>query len=215
VATGVAVNTLITGGWAVPTQEMVDSYEAGDLRKSVSIGVIEGVQIGDNDLQYEAVRDVNGYTPPPGKDFHYFVKKYFHPPYELQMNTNENWPVFRYADALLLLAECLVEQNRSGEAVPYVNQVRNRAGLGGLTAVTKEDVANERRHELAFENHRWTDLIRTGTAIEVMTDFGEEMKSIHSFLLPSDFIITEDKLLYPIPYREMEVNSELVQNPGY
>lgn len=215
VATGVAVNNLTQGGWAIPTQEMVDSYEDGDLRLSVSIGVVEGIQVSDNELKYEAVKDIIGYVPETDKDYHYFIKKYFHPPYELQFNTDENWPVFRYADALLLLAESLVEQNKHNEALPYINQVRSRAGLPDLSEATKENVASERRHELAFEAHRWTDLVRTGKAIEVMSEFGNRMKNIHSFLQPGDFNITENKLLYPIPFREMEVNSELVQNAGY
>jgi len=113
------------------------------------------------------------------------------------------------------LAECLVEQSKAGEALPYINQVRSRAGLAPLTTVTKDDVANEMRHELAFENHRWTDLIRTGKAIEVMTSFGVEMKKLYPFLLPTAFNVTNDKLIYPFYYREMDTNKNLVQNPGY
>lgn len=62
-------------------------------------------------------------------------------------NTDDNWPVYRYSDALLLLAECLVEQGKAGEAVTFVNQVRQRAGLKALSMVNADIVAKERRHE--------------------------------------------------------------------
>jgi hypothetical protein len=214
IATGIAVNNLIAGGWNVPTQEMVDSYEYGDLRLQASVGVIEGTQNGDN-FTYEAVKDVVGYTPTAGKTYYYFIKKYLHPPYESQFNTNDNWPVYRYSDALLLLAECLVEQGKNNEALPFLNQVRSRAALPALSEATMENIANERRHELAFENHRWTDLIRTGQAIEVMNAFGNRMKSLYGFIPLTAFNVTENRLIYPIPYRELQINNQLVQNPGY
>ena len=64
----------------------------------------------------------------------------------------------------------------AGDAAPYVNQVRARAGLPAVTTINAEVVANERRHELAFENHRWYDLLRTGKAIEVMTAYGQNVQ---------------------------------------
>jgi len=203
-----------SGGWNVPTKEMINSYESGDKRLNASVAVAEGSLAGEQ-FTASAVKDVAGYIPTTGKDYFYFVKKYYHPPYAQGLNTGDNFPIYRYSGALLLLAECLVEQNKAGEALPYINQVRARAGLAPLTAVTKDDVANEMRHELAFENHRWTDLIRTGKAIEVMTKFGVEMKKLYPFLLPTAFNVTNDKLIYPFYYREMNTNKNLVQNPGY
>ncbi len=203
-----------SGGWNVPTQEMVDSYETGDNRLNASIAVAEGIQTGDN-FFFESLKNVVGYTPTPGKTYYYFVRKYLWPPYSKEFNTDSNWPVFRYADALLLLAECLVEQNKADDALPYLNAVRERAGLDNLDVATKENIADERRHELAFENHRWTDLIRTGQAIEKMTAFGQTMKSLYGWILPSAFNVTENRFIYPIPYREMQINTNLTQNPGY
>ena len=106
-------------------------------------------------------------------------------------------------------------QNRANEALPYVNDVRHRAGLLPVSTVTAEVVANERRHELAFENHRWYDLIRTGKAIEVMTEHGKRMKALYSYLLEATYKIDKNDLLYPIPLREIQVNHLLTQNPGY
>ncbi|MGV8133718.1 MAG: RagB/SusD family nutrient uptake outer membrane protein [Mangrovibacterium sp.] len=99
--------------------------------------------------------------------------------------------------------------------LPYLNQVRVRAGLPLLTEANKENVAAEMRHELAFENHRWTDLIRNGNAIEIMNAKGVRMKALYGWLLPNTFNVTENRLIYAIPFREIQINSNLVQNPGY
>jgi len=203
-----------SGGWNVPTQEMVDSYENGDLRLPASIAVAQGTLNGES-FTTETVKSSAGFTPTTGKPFFYFIKKYLHGPYAVEWNTDDNWPVYRYSGALLLLAECLLEQNKAAEALPYINQVRNRAGLTPLSVVTKENVANEMRHELAFENHRWTDLIRTGKAVEKLNAKGVRMKALYGWLLPNTFNVTENRLKYAIPFREMLINNKLVQNPGY
>jgi hypothetical protein len=214
---GIAANNYAytSGGWVVPTQEMVESYEAGDKRLSASIAVAEGLEDASEQFICEAVKDIAGYTPTPGKAYHYFVRKYYHPPYTFALKAGDNFPLYRYSGALLLLAECLVEQGRNSEALPWLNKVRERAGLEALAVATAENVADEMRHELAFENHRWTDLIRTGKAVEVMNRFGEQMKSLYPWILPSAFNVTKERLLYPFHFRELQVNNELVQNPGY
>lgn len=211
---GVSASNYTTAGWNVPTQEMIDSYEVGDKRLNASVAVAEGVLDGEQ-FTADAVKNVVGFTPTTGKGYFYFVTKYYHPPYSQGYNTSDNFPVYRYSGALLLLAECLLEQNKAAEALPYLNQVRVRAGLGTLTVATKEDVAKEMRHELAFENHRWTDLIRTGKAIEVMTKHGQEMKRLYPWILPTAFNVTKERLIYPFHVRELDVNKNLVQNPGY
>ncbi|MBK0378447.1 RagB/SusD family nutrient uptake outer membrane protein [Mucilaginibacter segetis] len=209
-----ARGSLSSGGWNVPTQEMVDSYETGDLRLPASIGVAEGT-VNNEVLTTTAVKSPVDYTPAPGLSYYYFIKKYLHPPYQVEYNTDDNFPVFRYSGALLLLAECLIDENKNAEALPYLNRVRQRAGLPALSQATKLNVANEMRHELAFENHRWTDLIRNGMAIDVITAKGERLKAKYGFLLPNTFLINENRLIYAIPFREIQINSKLTQNPGY
>ena len=206
----------IFSGWNVPTQEMVDSYEPGDKRIGVSIAVVEGTISGVEDFTATAIKSPVGYKPASGTNFRYMIKKYYHPPYIAEFNTPDDWPVFRYSGAMLLLAECLVDENKNSEALPYLNAVRSRAGLAALSDATKENVANETRHELAFENHRWTDLIRTGEAIPVCTAKGDSLKAAYQWLLPTSFNVTQDKLIYPIPARELQINPLLLpQNPGY
>ena len=219
ILTGTADNNVTNGGWDVPNQELIDSYETGDLRLPASVKIIEGTLNG-GDVSYDpvtilAIREIGSYTPEPGKVYFPYIAKFVHGPYTKPFNTGENWPVYRYADALLLLAECLVQEGKSADALPFINQVRVRAGLPNATAATIETVLNERRHELAFENQRFTDLVRTGKAIAVMTAYGIRMKSMYTFLPARSFNITEDRLIYPIPYRETQINSELIQNQGY
>lgn len=204
-----------SGGWCVPTDEMIKSYEAGDKRLSASVAVAEGIADASEQFMCSEVKEVVGYTPAAGKDFRYFVKKYYHPPYSFSLRAGDNFPIYRYGGALLLLAECLTEQGKNAEALPYVNQVRARAGLNPLATVTKDIVANEMRHELAFESHRWTDLVRTGKAIEVMNAHGKEMKKLYPWIHPAAYNVTAEKLVYAFPKREMDVNIQLVQNPGY
>ena len=62
-----------------------------------------------------------------------FVLKYLHQHTAFGI-TNDNWPVYRYSEVLLLLAEALNEQGKSTEALTYLNQVRTRAGLGNITS---------------------------------------------------------------------------------
>lgn len=197
--TGVSGNNQGFGGWNTPTDDLIAAYEPGDKRKEASIA--------------------EGYTDPAGNYVAQpFVKKYLHP-HAVFNNTNDNWPVYRYADVLLLLAESLNEQGKTGEAVPYLDQVRARAGLAATTATAqpalRDAIARERRVELAFENHRWLDLVRTGQAIPVMTAFGAKMKAKYSYLSADTYVVTEDKLIFPIPQNELNINRLLTQNPGY
>ena len=187
-------NNQLVGGWNTPTDDLISSYEAGDKRKDASIGYYT----------------VSGVSYP-------YVKKYLHA-HALYNNTDDNWPVYRYADVLLLLAESLNEQGKSADALPFLNQVRTRAGLAATTAAgqtaLRDVIAHERRVELAFENHRWLDLVRTGKAIEVMTAYGAKVKAnpqkyyypLGSGALSQSYNVTQSRLLFPIPDREVILN---------
>jgi len=207
-----------SGGWVVPTKRMVDSYEKGDLRLPASIVVVEGHSEGDN-FYYEKIADAKNYTCPTGKDYRYMVKKYYHPPYTYSLRANENFPIYRYAGTLLLLSECLVQEGKASEALPYINQVRVRAGLQPLNSCDLIAVANEMKHELAFENQRWSDLKRTGLVKSVMTEYGKYIKEQYPWVKSTNndgcFKIDDFRMIYAIPTRELEINNKLTQNPGY
>jgi tetratricopeptide (TPR) repeat protein len=170
--TGYPLTNDAQNGWNIPTQDLLDAYEPEDNRRVASI-----------DETFTS--DEYGITMP-------FIKKY-QSKGALQGITGNNFPVYRYADVYLMLAECLNEQGFAGggDAFKYLNLVRERAGLPDKSAGTadatlrvasQEDfraaVARERQIELCFENHRWFDLLRTGKAVAVMTAHGAREKEI-------------------------------------
>lgn len=219
---GVSFNNTI-GGWNIPTNDLVNTYESGDKRFDASVGIVEGtLDASSNFIPSRVVSAVN-YTAPAGITAKRFIKKYYFPAYPaLNQNTDQNWPLYRYSDVLLMLAECLNETGKSVEALPYLNQVRARAFTAGNGQITTVDqtaltiiIAKERRVELAFENKRWQDLIRTGQAINVMNAYGVTLKTQYQYLLPQSYNVTQSRLLYAIPSREIQLNAKLVQNPGY
>ncbi|WP_300702502.1 RagB/SusD family nutrient uptake outer membrane protein [Bacteroides sp.] len=142
---------------------------------------------------------------------------YFYPfMYKLRNNATSILKI-RFADILLLKAEALVEQNNLPDAVKAVNRVRKRAKLADLSSnITssqekmRDAVANERRLELAFEGHRWFDLVRTGKAQETMNSLNsrDEGRRIMDEL-------TEERILFPIPQAQIDINPNLKQNQGY
>jgi hypothetical protein len=210
------VGRVSAGGWNVPTQEMIDTYEASDARLPGSISIIEGTgPVGA--LVIDAVKSPVGYKPTPGKRSYNFVNKYLHP-HSLINNTDDNVPVYRFSEALLALAEALNEQDKGAAALEYLNRVRKRAGLTAVTVTAKDQlreiIIHERRVELAFENKRWFDLLRTNKAIEVMTKNGEYLKKLYPVIPGNSYNVTAERLLFPIPLREIQIAS-LEQNKGY
>lgn len=222
IITGVKTDNNTTGGWNTPTTDMINAYEPDDKRKDASIAIAEGTYNTSNLFTFSANKSIINYTPAAGKVGVPYIKKYLHP-HANPNNTNDNWPIYRYADALLLLAEALNEQpGKSADALVYLNKVRARAfsdALHNITTTTqaalKDIIAHERRVELAFENHRWHDLVRTGKAVEVMNAYGVKLKQQYSYLSPASYQVNNDRLLFPIPQSERELNPALTQNNGY
>jgi starch-binding outer membrane protein, SusD/RagB family len=133
---------------------------------------------------------------------------------------NNNWIAFRYADALLRRAESLVRLGRAGEATPFVNEVRRRAGLPDLTGpVTLDQLLQERAWELGGEAHRWLDLKRFGKAQEVITAHGEVRRVQVPRTSADSYRITGGnayRLRYPVRPRDVELSQcRILQNPGW
>ncbi|RKQ50210.1 putative outer membrane starch-binding protein [Roseivirga pacifica] len=121
-----------------------------------------------------------------------------------------DWIVIRYADVLLMHVEAIMagaNETSSGSAISSFQQVRSRAGITTPVAtITKEDLLNERRVELAFENHRWFDLVRLGVARDVLS----------AFSAANNYSFSDTDLLLPIPQAEINLSKGLLtQNPGY
>lgn len=137
----------------------------------------------------------------------FLVSKTVSPEY----NTNpNNFVVYRYADVLLKKAEALNELGHPDQAAAPLNIVRQRAGLADVPTTLnqetmREKIIHERRMELAFEGHRWFDMIRINNgnyAIEFLKSIGKNQ-------------VTKERLLLPIPQTEMDSNNLMTQNPGY
>lgn len=197
-------------GLNYPTADL-DTATNGDLRKPTLIGVYG-----------------------TGNAAKWYVKKYLFP-VALADDGESDWPILRYADILLMLAEA---QGYNQASLDLINRTRSRAGLPDLTMSTITSVeefelalSNERRIEFAFENQRWFDIVRfnttftTLTAEEIMKDhFADEYYWHYRLYLPPtpsletlQGYVTKEKLLLPIPQREIDTNTQLVipQNPGY
>ena len=178
-----------------PTQSLIDLFAANDLRKDVSIGV-KGGYYGANGV----------FIKLPVSTMQTYTKKYICAVAAVD-DGRANWKVIRYADVLLMLAEAMNENGKSDPAIPYINQVRVRAGLSGYStgmtqAALRDAIVLERRMELSCEGHRWFDLVRTGQAFSVMQSKG--MK---------DYMT-----IWPLPLSQVQlINDPAIfpQNPGY
>ena len=169
-----------------PTRDLINSYEPGDQRLAASIAY-----------------DPNNQP---------YILKFKDPGVAVGNDANTDFPIIRYADAMLLLAESLGE---TPEAYSWINTVRARAGLGPISSATPgtfiQKLMHERQVELAFECHRWHDLLRMGqaAAISIMN-----ANLAHEFP-GSNISIDAHNLLAPIPNTELQTNTLATQNPGY
>ena len=206
-------STVINGdgdGLNTPTSE-IDTLSNGGIRKTTNIG---------------------SFTL--GAATRIYIRKYLNP-VVTKDDGEADWPVIRFPDVQMMLAEA---QGYSQASLDLINAVRPRAGATLLTTTTTPNLASfeqalsrERRLEFAFENQRWFDLLRFNTtlttikAVDVMkAHFAYEFIS-HYNLYPNpkptlaelQSFVTTDKLLLPIPQREIDTNTQLViqQNPGY
>ncbi|AWW29705.1 RagB/SusD family nutrient uptake outer membrane protein [Echinicola strongylocentroti] len=148
----------------------------------------------------------------------YYLFKHFDE--EAQTNTTSsglNWPVMRYAEALLIFAEASNEaEGPNAKAYDAVNEIRERAGLDPLAGLSKEvlreEIWKEKWFELSFENKTWFDMVRLRKAFNVTTGQFEDYVG-HQFVYGP--VLKERELLFPIPTAEIRNNPNLVQNTGY
>jgi hypothetical protein len=206
-----------SSGWNTPSFDLIATYEPNDKRLDASIGMAEGVFDASFVMTISAVKSVVGYTPAAGKVGTPYIKKYVHGPYVAATNSNDDWPIYRYSEALLLLAEAQNEQNKS--PLTALNAVRTRAGLIGSTETSqsalRDIILHERRVELAFENKRFHDLQRSDKGLAIMQAYAIQAKAKYTNLVANAFDIQAYKFLFPIPLPEKNLNPGMQQNPGY
>jgi hypothetical protein len=150
------------------------------------------------------------------------------------------WIRFRYAEVLLNAAEAAFELGATPEALGYINQIRERAGFGpnSLNTLTQDRIRNERRVELAFEDHRVWDLKRWRIAHEIWNGSTSNPDAIPLALYPYRVVRpghpTHDKYVFEkltaprfraprnfqlnnyysaIPQATLNSNSKIVRNP--
>ncbi|MCW3089507.1 MAG: hypothetical protein JWP81_576 [Ferruginibacter sp.] len=188
-------------GWYVPTQSLLNEYEAGDPRLAANI-----YKAGDTYYnKAESVVPFSAAWSSTGMG----IKKYFGPrnaigaayaPHGQAGYNNERW--LRYSDVLLLYAEALIEKGggSSPEGMTYVNQVRARVGMpASINPDHRAAMRHERRVELAFEPHRWFDITRWGIGPAL---FGASWKPHYT--------------VFPFPQTEIDRSAgKLTQNTGY
>ncbi|MBA7525109.1 hypothetical protein ES705_17258 [subsurface metagenome] len=113
---------------------------------------------------------------------------------------DHDWVLMRYAELLLMKAECYIRLGSPALARPLIASVRERAGLDTQETVDLDFLDDELKREFVFEGHRRTDNIRMGDFFESWWNKGA----------------TEDyRGIFPIPQTELDKNTRLVQNPGY
>jgi hypothetical protein len=149
---------------------LVDRFDNNDARKLFSI-LTRLYNSDENNKAYDYVFPVT--SPRYGKFIHrssYAATG--NPPNRERAGgsaaaqpNNINRIELRYAEVLLYKAEALFFLNRAGEALPLVNQLRARAGVAPLTALTKEALFREWDLELSFEQKHWQNLVRWKTLI--------------------------------------------------
>jgi len=179
-----------TQGWQVATKDLYNSFSSEDERKNVTFLT----EFTDDSGKLIKLNDV-------------YIQKYWDRQAEPNAgDSQQDFPVIRYADVLLTYAEAQAELGNFNVANQHLNLVRNRANLMNVNIINtesfKEAVLLERRKEFVAEGQRWFDLVRTGTLEEkVLEAKGIQVNPIYN--------------LFSIPQRERDVNPNLPQNSGY
>jgi hypothetical protein len=188
-------------GWWAPSQSLVNSYEPNDARLSVFVykpGDTYYTTDGFRSLPYNPSWSTTGYTVKKYGGARNVVSANRSPNQQAEFN---NERLYRFAELKLLYAEALIAQGRNPEAAQQINDIRNRAGLPNLPAGADltQAMRAEKQKELAFEPHRWFDIIRWGIGPQV---FGSSWNERYN--------------VFPLPQTEIDrTGGILKQNPGY
>lgn len=172
-------------GHSLPTKEVYNLFSDKDLRKKAYFILSTGNMATGKMVQTSDVIEDGG----------------------------NNVVVLRYADVLLMLAECYANEGDLTSACKYLNFIKQRARIEEFTSVSNdavlEEIATERRKELVNEGHRWFDLIRTDKAVEVMNAYFQSTVGYNGVT------VTEDNLVQPIPQSQIDTDSSIKQNNNY
>ncbi|HEY9260805.1 RagB/SusD family nutrient uptake outer membrane protein [Chitinophaga sp.] len=250
----------ITGeGWAsfCPTRDLVDSYECTDGKSIQSSALYSKTNPWDNrdgrlrktfllpgvpclrpDGSYSAYQPHPAYNKPEkmnnegGGLTGFMYLKFAEPTNPNPENAYMNFPIYRYAETLLVLAEALNEYDPGNPMIATaMNQVRTRAGLPGVDALLgnqpamRDKIREERRHEFVAEHKRYFDILRWKTAEIVLNKpaYGinqDEKAAVGDWTQPAfkaqDRTFNPSKhYTWPIPQEALDKNKNLVQTGSW
>ncbi|HEY9488712.1 MAG TPA: RagB/SusD family nutrient uptake outer membrane protein, partial [Chryseosolibacter sp.] len=206
-AKGETINSLnpgtSSGGRA--TLDLVNEYETADLRKDFSLKFAN-----DPAVQDWFITKFRDNSPAAGTNGY----------------GGNDWVLMRFADVILMLAETHSYLGDDAKAIEYLNMVRERSNMP-LYDIAKNNPAysskfptlklailHERRVELAFERHRWYDLLRFFTTDELVNYFHSKNQAEYGTARLANF--SDKDRYYPIPFDEYKLNPEKMwQNEGY
>lgn len=195
-----------------------DLFEETDLRRDLSIAPYQ-INAKDEKVNWTDKQIVQRAC---GK----FRREWETSSYKEKSYTPENYPILRYADVLLMLAEAENEANQSPTKLAYecINEIRTRAGIGELENLSYTDfqqaVRDERARELCFESLRKYDLVRWGIYVEAIHDKLGAATADSRWATGNQYLgaevyasnTTEKHQFLPIPTQELDVNTKLSQN---
>ena len=191
-------NTTITGFYVMcPTLHLDSLFEPNDQRKNVVLGY------GYNGQTFNRW---------PRPNHPWFGSKFWDLTATAQASGKDLY-VLRYVDVLLILAEAYNEQGNTAGSIPYLNQVRKRAGLADLPAGQSQDdlrneVMKQRGIEFVGEFQRKWDLVRWGRLQQAIQSIAYDNPTGAANIRPY-------MDLFPISATDIVVNPNLTQNPGY
>ncbi|MGB6150363.1 MAG: RagB/SusD family nutrient uptake outer membrane protein [Pricia sp.] len=193
------------------TTNFYDSFDEADLRRDVTL-LFSYTDADGREVTFNSPDNpplpFGGYNDPKGIGF----GKLKDPLNDVSAFAHENDIIYmRYADVLLMLAEALNGAGQSAEALPFLNQVRERAGLDAIATTDQgallEIIKQERKWELAGEFSEYPDLQRWG-------DIERSLQNNEDAIVFGTVYSPKIELL-PIPQNQLDNNENLVQNPGY
>lgn len=235
----VNATTAVPFDWNNPVHAANPYAPAGTLGRDPRLGMSVIVNNSTWTANGQAARPVECWTG--GKDGKpvqlatktgYYLKKYVYETQNLLTGTTSahSWIFFRYTEMLLNYAEALNEAQGPVAAVyTNINAIRTRTGVAmpalpaGLTqAQMRDKIRNERRIELAFEDHRAWDVRRWMIAESTL---GAPLRGVDITKNGAVFtytpVVVENRIwspkmyYYPIPQSELNIMKEWVQNPGW
>lgn len=209
-------NIVVNGdgkGWNYPTDELIQVFIDSNDPRGLGVSVITEFTsaIGAVVDQYAGGA---------------YCAKFISQP-DIVNDAENDFPVIRFSDVILMLAEVVNELEGPGSATPYLNEVRVRAGVEEYTDITtRQDFFNtlllERRLEFAFENLRWFDLLRFEKAQEIMNghfadistdiEYLDSANSLGKAQVQTILPLPLDRLVLPLPEKEIKANPNLTQN---